>query len=269
MLYLGNMYYAGRGGDVEAEKAAALYRRAAEAGSASAACHYAYCLEKGVGLEQDLGAALDWYKRAADDGDATAAYNFAILSENGNGCEKDPARAAAYYEKAYELGDRKAAGKLAELYRTGRGVKRDRRKAKAWLEKSGTEAKVQQKRQHANAVGHWMLRVCADAALVGCFLAGVTGLSYPHSREDLLGAAYLGTVALIFHALALYMRPKAQKHAPRALHIALGAILAVLLLAILSVFLGGGVVDPVDLWIIGWLAALLALAVFRAFRKKK
>ena len=152
----------------------------------------------------------------------------------------------------------------------GRGVKRDREKAAEWASRSGGEAAEQQKkRQHANAVGHWMLRVCADAALVGCFLAGVTGLSYPRSREDLIGAAYLGTLALIFHALALYMRPKEQKRAPRALHIVLGAVLVIMLLAILTVFFGGGVVDAEDIWIIGWIAALAALAFYRAFRKPK
>ena len=165
-------------------------------------------------------------------------------------------------------GDRKAAARLAELYRTGKGVKRDRKRAAEWQERSIADPKVRQQRQHANAVGHWMLRVCADAALAGCFLAGVTGLSYPRSREDLIGAVYLGTVALIFHALALYMRPKEQKRAPRAVHIVLGAVLVILLLAILSVFWGGGVVDPEDIWIIGWIAAIAALALYRAFRKR-
>ena len=156
------------------------------------------------------------------------------------------------------------------MYRDGLGVKRDRKKAKEWFEKGGGEPdKQQRQRQHSNAVGHWMLRVLADAALCGCFAAGLNALSYGGSREDGLGAAYLGVVALMFHALAWYMRPKEAKRAPRGLHIAAAVILLVLLAAIVSVFLGGGVVDPVDLWIIGWLAALLALAVFRAFRKKK
>jgi hypothetical protein len=86
--------------------------------------------------------------------------------------------------------------------------------------------------------------------------------------EAIIGAVYLGTVALIFHALALYMRPKEQKRAPRAVHIVLGAVLVILLLAILSVFWGGGVVDPEDIWIIGWIAAIAALALYRAFRKR-
>ena len=267
MLYLANMYFAGRGTTVEPEKASALYRRAAEAGSASAACHYAYCLEKGIGLEKDPAGALEWYRRAADEGDATAAYNFAVLTENGTGCRTDPALAAQYYEKAYTLGDQKAAGKLAELYRTGRGVKRDRKKAAEWSKKGGRDEELQKQRQRSNAVGHWMLRVTADASLVGCFFAGFSGFS-TYDRQDLIGAAYLATLALMFHALAWYMRPKPQKHLPRAVHVVLFLVLLTLLLAILSVLLAGGVTDPEDIWILGWLAALTALSAWRAFRKR-
>ena len=147
-------------------------------------------------------------------------------------------------------------------------MKRDRRKAAEWFEKGGGEPK-KAKGRPSNAVGHWMLRVFADAALAGCFLAGLAGLPYGGSREDLLGAAYLGVVALMFHALAWYMRPQAQKRLPRALHITVGSLLLVLLAGIVSVFLGGGVVEPEDIWIMGWLAALIALAAWRGFRKTK
>ena len=163
---------------------------------------------------------------------------------------------------------------LGRIYRDGIGIKRDKKQAAFWLGKAAEEGYLDpdaingRKRQHANAVGHWILRVFADAALVGCFFAGLNGLSYPRSREDLIGAAYLGILAVIFHALGWYMRPVPQKRAPRWIHIVLGAILAVILLAIMAVFAGGGVVDPEDIWIVGWIAALAALAFFRAFQKR-
>ena len=149
-------------------------------------------------------------------------------------------------------------------------MERDCRKAREWYEKGGGEPdRLKKERQHANAVGHWMLRVLADAALVGCFFAGISGFSLDGGREDLIGAAYLGAVALMFHALARYMRPKDPKRAPRWLHLLLASLLLILLLGIVSVFLGGGVVDPVDVWIVSWIAALIALAAWRGFRKPK
>ena len=156
------------------------------------------------------------------------------------------------------------------MYEEGLGVRRDRKKAAAWFEKGGgVPDKLQKQREKSKAVGHWIMRVFADAALVGCFFAGLNGLSWGGSREDLIGAAYLGTLALIFHALAFYLRPLKGKRAPRRLHLILAAILLVFMILILSVFLGGGVVDPEDVWILGWLAALFALALWRGFRKKK
>ena len=104
---------------------------------------------------------------------------------------------------------------------------------------------------------------------VGCFFAGYSGLSWRGSREDLVGAAYFGTLALIFHALAFYLRPLKPKRAPRRLHLILAAILLLFLILIVAVFFGGGVADPEDIWILGWLAALFGLALWRGFRKKK
>ena len=60
----------------------------------------------------------------------------------------------------------------------------------------------------------------------------------------------------------------AFRHAASALRAVL-TLLLVLLAGIVSVFLGGGVVDPEDIWIMGWLAALIALAAWRGFRKTK
>jgi TPR repeat protein len=58
-------------GSIAASRAAALFRRAAEAGNALAAYDLAYCFENGLGVPTDRVAAYHWYVwagAAADDG---------------------------------------------------------------------------------------------------------------------------------------------------------------------------------------------------------
>ena len=166
-----------------------------------------------------------------------------------------------------------AAEPLAELYLTGRGVKRDRRKAAEWLEKAGEEAKRRQAAQrNKNAPAYWMMRLFGDLLALGCFYSGMIGLSSATAKarhDGLVGMAYFAAVMLFFWTLAYFLRPAKQKRLPRALHFVLAGILLVLLAAIFFVFARGGVVDPVDIWIVSWIAALAALALYRGFRKKK
>ena len=112
-----------------------------------------------------------------------------------------------------------------------------------------------------------MLRLFADAFLAVGFLAGLDGVSY--FEPDLEGALDFLLLGALFCFCAWLYEPEGRKRAPRALHGVLGALLVVMLLAIALVFFGGGVVDPSDLWIVGWLLALAALAFYRAFHKKK
>ena len=53
-----------RGPDADA-RAAALFRRAAEAGNPLAAYNLGYCYEHGIGVTADPGQAVAWYRRSA------------------------------------------------------------------------------------------------------------------------------------------------------------------------------------------------------------
>ena len=234
MLYLGNMYYAGRGTRTEPEKAAEWYKRAAEQGNASAAFHYGYCLEKGIGAEKNAAEALVWYERAADGGVAGAAYNLALLTELGAACQKNPARAAELYEKAYSLGSKDAAKKLSEFYRRGVGVKRDRRAAADWAVKAGESPKTGpgglkewKARQKPNIFLFWFFRVFGAAFVALAGIAAIDGLSeYPIDTDDLEGSFYFLLLAAAWYFFCWIFEPSDRKHAPRALHGVIGAILA-------------------------------------------
>lgn len=104
-----------------------------------------------------------------------------------------------------------------------------------------------------------------------CFFAGFSGFFADPAgpqRSDLVSALYFGLLAAVFYLLAFFLRPAQPKRLPRALHFVLGGVLALMLLAISMVFFGGGVIDPGDVWVMGWLAALAALAFWRGARKR-
>ena len=69
---LGDSYMYGLGVKKDWDKAAALYRQAAEAGNAAARCSLGYCYEKGQGVEKDAKLAAYWYEKGAEGGDSAA-----------------------------------------------------------------------------------------------------------------------------------------------------------------------------------------------------
>lgn len=77
------------------ERAAALFRKAAEAGHAGAATLYAHALYQGAGLAQDRDAAVGWYQAAAEGGDAEGAFYYAVMLFAGAGTPAS--REDAYY----------------------------------------------------------------------------------------------------------------------------------------------------------------------------
>jgi uncharacterized coiled-coil protein SlyX len=61
--------------------------------------------EKGLGVQPDYTAAVEWYRRAANQGHAPAMINLAALYERGLGVTKDPAAAMNWYRRASGLDD--------------------------------------------------------------------------------------------------------------------------------------------------------------------
>ena len=76
-------------------------------------------------------------EKAAELGSAEAACNLAIAYKRGQGCEIDFDKAIEWYQKAYEMGSQKAAFKLGYMYFKGLGsIDQDYNKALEWFDKS-------------------------------------------------------------------------------------------------------------------------------------
>ena len=85
-------------------EAAKLMRQSAELGNSWGQRYYGGCLKKGIGVEQDMPAAVEWFRKSADQGYAVACYELGVCYENGEGVAQDFNEAAAWYKKALDGG---------------------------------------------------------------------------------------------------------------------------------------------------------------------
>jgi TPR repeat protein len=89
---------------VDLNKAAMWYKRAADLGDSSGMVNLGYLHQQGKGVEQDDVAAVNLYRRAADAGNAAGIHNLASMYESGRGLgRKDPEQAADLVLRALEL----------------------------------------------------------------------------------------------------------------------------------------------------------------------
>ncbi len=110
------------------EQAVQAYHKAAEGGDVWGMYNFAWCLRSGAGVEQDLDGAMDWYKAAAEKGapQAQCALAYLLLTD----CEKpDESAAVQWYEKAAQQNDARAMVSLAYCLRSGKGTAQDKKRA--------------------------------------------------------------------------------------------------------------------------------------------
>jgi TPR repeat protein len=71
--------------------------------------------QEGHGVPKNYELALQWYRKAADAGNATAIYNLGLMYELGQGVRKDSGAAVVWYRKAAEAGNEDAKKRLQQL----------------------------------------------------------------------------------------------------------------------------------------------------------
>ena len=86
------------------EQSTELLRQAAERGYAPAQTYYAGSLKMGIGVPQDLPAAVEWYRKAAAQKYPVAYFELAVCYQHGFGVERDLDQAEAWYRRAYDAG---------------------------------------------------------------------------------------------------------------------------------------------------------------------
>jgi TPR repeat protein len=89
---------------MDLERAAILYRMAAEGGLPEAAYQYAKAFRTGRGVRRNLRKAADWFTAAAVLGHIEAQLAAAEIYDQGQGIPRDPARAYFWYGAAEAAG---------------------------------------------------------------------------------------------------------------------------------------------------------------------
>jgi hypothetical protein len=109
LIRKGNRYYAGTWVPRDVEKAAELYKRAAETGDADALYLVGRSYDTGVGLPKNDIEATAYYVRAARAGNAEAQYRLGLAYSRGTGTSKNLLLAYLWLNRAASSGMEKAA----------------------------------------------------------------------------------------------------------------------------------------------------------------
>ena len=125
------------------QKAARLYRRAAEKGHAPAQFNLGWCYVNGQGVAQDYTEAVKWYRKAAEQGHEDAQFILGCCYESGLGVTEDDTEAVEWYRKAAEQGNEYAQNSLGWCYANGQGVTEDYTEAVKWYRKAAEQGFVE------------------------------------------------------------------------------------------------------------------------------
>lgn len=118
---------------VDAAKAAAWHRCAAEQGDVRGMFAIACCARDGIGMEPSAATSYRWFSAAAHLGLPAAQYSLGRCFEMGFGCTADALKAVKWYELAAGGGDAQAMGALGNLHAVGAGeLNTDKDAAARW-----------------------------------------------------------------------------------------------------------------------------------------
>lgn len=88
---------------------------AAENGDPVAQTKLGLMFVKGLGMERDAPAAVEWFRKAAAQGDPEGQYSLGVAYDIGDTGTKDPAQALLWYRKSAERGYAKAQYNLGHM----------------------------------------------------------------------------------------------------------------------------------------------------------
>jgi peptidoglycan hydrolase-like protein with peptidoglycan-binding domain len=133
MEELGRRLLAGTGVPRDMQSGAGWYRRAADAGSPTAAFTMGVLYERGLTVERDSPKAVEWYRKAVDGNVASAKHNLALMLRDGRGAAQDGPKAVELLRSAARQGMTASMFTLGDMYERGGAVLKDPAAAFAWF----------------------------------------------------------------------------------------------------------------------------------------
>jgi peptidoglycan hydrolase-like protein with peptidoglycan-binding domain len=169
MEELGRRLLSGTGVPRDTHIGSSWYRRAADAGSPTAAFTLGVLYERGIAVERDSTKAAEWYRKAAAGNVAAAKHNLALMLRDGKGVPQDGPKAVELLRSAARQGMTASMFTLADLYERGGAVLKDPAAALAWyaitneIELQANEGKETPLSRNAQARGEALERTISGA----------------------------------------------------------------------------------------------------------
>ena len=138
-LFVGIVYYYGKGVPQDYKQAVYWYKKSAEQGNANAQYLLGYTYHVGHGVPQDYKQAAYWYTKSAEQGVAVAQYFLGNAYQVGDGVPQDYKQALYWYKKAAEQEEASAQFRLGVMYTTGKGVQQNMKKGIYWYKKAAEQ----------------------------------------------------------------------------------------------------------------------------------
>lgn len=133
------------------------WKALAAKGDAEAQFQLGVMYGSGMGVESNIGTAVQWYAKAARQNHAKAAHVLSIAYRAGQGVKKDEAASLEWLKKAAELGAPRAQNTLGDRYFDGDGLAKDFAQALDWYQKAADQNDALGQRNiaycHANGAG--------------------------------------------------------------------------------------------------------------------
>jgi uncharacterized protein len=156
-------------------RAAALFTKACDAGSALGCSNLGILFEQGRGVGKDEARAAALYTKACDAGNEGGCYFLGNMFVEGRGVGKDEARAASLLTKACDRGFAPGCSTLGLLFEHGHGVVKDEARAAALYTKAcdGELAPGGCKARFERVVPMFAAKPCGAAFAAGCHHLGL------------------------------------------------------------------------------------------------
>ena len=123
---IGRRYASGRGGlKQDPKQAFRCFEIAAHAGSTDAMVQMAEAMRTGHGTRRDVDSAQRWCMLAVELGSTKAMITLSNICFDGGPTERNPEQGRGWLRRAADAGDAAATRRLAERYRAGDGMKQD------------------------------------------------------------------------------------------------------------------------------------------------
>lgn len=118
-------YYNGNAVEKNMDRAAHMYKRAADQQYSRAQYMYGKCCMNGNGVVKNIDEAFRMYSLASKQGYVHAHTNLGLCYMKGYGTEKNEAEGFRLFRLAADHNDKNALSHIADCYRDGKGVEKD------------------------------------------------------------------------------------------------------------------------------------------------